>query len=272
MPSAWVSGSFDDFRSAHIRLLEEAAKLGELHVGVWSDDAVRARSGQPPKFPAAERLYLVQVMRYVRGAAIIDDPAAVDGLPPPEAPRPAICVVDEAADTPARRAACRAQGFAYRVVPRRDLAAIPPVPVDLEAPAARAKVVVTGCFDWFHSGHVRFFEEVAELGALYVVVGHDANIRLLKGAGHPLIPQDERRYVVGAVRFVQRALISSGSGWLDAEPEILRLKPQVYAVNEDGDKPDKRAFCERLGIRYVVLKRTPKPGLPRRQSTALRGF
>jgi hypothetical protein len=59
---------------------------------------------------------------------------------------------------------------------------------------------------------------------------------------------------------------------MDAEPEIARIKPDIYAVNEDGDKPEKRAFCQQRGIDYVVLKRTPKVGLPRRESTILRGF
>ena len=95
---------------------------------------------------------------------------------------------------------------------------------------------------------------------LYVIVGHDANIRLLKGEGHPLLPQDERRYVVGSIKFVKQALISSGDGWLDADPEIKRLKPDIYAVNEDGDKGGKREYCQKLGIEYLVLKRTPAPG------------
>jgi hypothetical protein len=43
-------------------------------------------------------------------------------------------------------------------------------------------------------------------------------------------------------------------------------------VNEDGDVPEKRAFCKEHGIEYVVLKRTPKEGLPERLSTNLRGF
>ena len=43
-------------------------------------------------------------------------------------------------------------------------------------------------------------------------------------------------------------------------------------MNEDGDKPVKREYCERRGIEYVVLKRVPKAGLPRRESTDLRGF
>ena len=134
------------------------------------------------------------------------------------------------------------------------------------------KVVVTGCYDWLHSGHVRFFEEVSTYGELYVIVGHDANIRLLKGEGHPLLSQEERRYMVGSIKYVKGALITSGDGWLDADPEIRRLKPDIYAVNEDGDTGGKREYCAALGIEYLVLKRTPAPALPKRTSTDLRGF
>ena len=70
-------------------------------------------------------------------------------------------------------------------------------------------VMVSGGFDWFHTGQVRFPEEVNTHGDLYVVIGHDANIRLLKGEGHPLIPEAERRYVVGSIKYVKQALLSS---------------------------------------------------------------
>ena len=132
--------------------------------------------------------------------------------------------------------------------------------------------MVTGCFDWLHSGHVRFFEEVSQLGDLYVVVGSDANVRLLKGRGHPMFCEAERRYMAGAVRFVRECLVSTGNGWMDAAPEVERIRPDVYAVNEDGDKPEKRAFCRSRGIDYVVLKRVPRAGLVGRSSTRLRGF
>jgi cytidyltransferase-like protein len=136
----------------------------------------------------------------------------------------------------------------------------------------RKKVIVTGCYDWLHTGHVRFFEEVSEYGDVYAVVGHDANIELLKGKGHPQFPQEERRFLVGSLRFVKEAMISTGTGWMDAEPEIAHVKPEIYAVNEDGDKTEKRDFCQTHGIEYLVLKRLPKPGLTRRSSTDLRGF
>ena len=93
-----------------------------------------------------------------------------------------------------------------------------------------------------------------------------------RDAGHPLLPQEERRYVVGSIKYVKQALISSGDGWMDADPEIQRLKPDIYAVNEDGDTGGKREYCKKNGIEYLVLKRIPAPGLPKRTSTDLRGF
>jgi len=138
--------------------------------------------------------------------------------------------------------------------------------------STRKKVIVTGCYDWFHSGHVRFFEEASEYGDLYVSLGSDKTICEYKGPGHPMIPQDQRAYICKSIRFVKQAFIASGKGWLDAEPEMLVLKPDIYIVNEDGDKPEKRDFCKANNIEYIILKRLPKPGLPRRQSTDLRGF
>jgi cytidyltransferase-like protein len=147
-----------------------------------------------------------------------------------------------------------------------------PEPPPMPSTPGRKKIIATGCYDWFHSGHARFCEEASAYGDLYVLIGHDANIRLLKGEGHPLFPQDERRYAVGSIKYVKRALITSGEGWLDADPEIWRLKPDIYVVNEDGDKGGKREYCAKMGLEYLVLQRTPAPGLPRRTSTNLRGF
>jgi cytidyltransferase-like protein len=207
---------------------------------------------------------------------VIIAPASADPdeLPQVELPTEgAYWAVLETEASPRKEAFCQSVGINYQVINLADLRGFPLAAIDTpENYLPRPKVVVTGCYDWFHSGHVRFFEEVAELGELYVIVGNDVNVRFLKGEGHPLFPQDERRYVVQSVRSVHQCLITSGMGWMDAEPEIAMVKPEMYAVNEDGDKPEKRAFCQEHGIRYVVLTRKPKPGLPRRQSTDLRGY
>jgi cytidyltransferase-like protein len=273
MITVTVTGSFDNLRSRHVRFLEEAAKVGDVHVALWSDETVQALEGRAPRFPEGERFYLLQSLRFVDQVTLVRGTIEPHALPDLDAGQPHTWIVDEESDAPGKRAYAEARGIRYRVIKNQDLRGFPmpsfaPPAID----STRKRVLVTGCYDWFHSGHVRFFEEASALGDLYVVVGHDANIRLLKGEGHPLLPQAERVYMVHAVRFVHQALISTGNGWLDAEPEIDLLKPHFYVVNEDGDKPEKRAFCGQHGIEYVVLKRTPKEGLPRRESTLLRGF
>jgi len=268
-----VTGGFDDFKSQHVRFLEEASKLGGVRVLLWSDETARALDGHPPQFPQEERLYLLQANRYVNDVRLVTGQVDQDSIPKVGGINPEIWVVEEASDNPRKRAYGESHGVEYRVFKKTDLGGFPALPFDPKgARSSQKRVIVTGCYDWFHSGHVRFFEEVSGLGDLYVVVGHDANIKLLKGEGHPMFPQDERRYMVQSVRFVKVALVSSGSSWMDAEPEVAIIKPDIYAVNEDGDVPEKRAFCKEHGIEYVVLKRTPKEGLPKRQSTNLRGF
>ena len=285
-----VTGAFDDLRSGQIRSLEEAAKLGEVTALVWADELLQQIEGKEPRFPEAERQYLLRAIRFVRRVVVWRGEgggARSEGRRPKSevgmgsmlsAAReagiePDLVLLTGLQDSADISAACQQRGIECRVLRDEDLHGFPEAPSEPPAVApGRKRVIVTGCFDWVHSGHVRFFEEVSAHGDLYVVLGHDANLRLLKGPGHPRFPQEERRYVVGAIRYVTQALIASGSGWLDAEPEIERLKPDIYAVNEDGDRGGKREYCAKRGIEYLVLKRDPAPGLPPRTSTELRGF
>lgn len=264
-----ASGGFDDIRSRDLRFLEEASKLGELTVLLWPDAVLEELTGLPPKFPLAERLYFVNSIRYVKNVFTAGKSFGLDKLPTENRFDVWADVVNKWNSV--RQNYCRIQNSTYRVFSTDELRGFPEPPPMPSTPGRR-KVIVTGSYDWFHSGHVRFLEEASAYGDLYVVVGHDANIRLLKGEGHPLLPQGERRYVVGSIKYVRQALVSSGNGWLDAGPEIKKIQPDFYVVNEDGDKGGKRDYCEKYGIEYVVLKRTPAPGLPKRSSTDLRGF
>ena len=131
------------------------------------------------------------------------------------------------------------------------------------------KVFVSGCYDMLHSGHVAFFEEAATHGELYVGIGSDQTIHELK-ARKSVNTELERLYMVKALRVVKDAWINSGSGILDFQEEIKRLRPDVFFVNSDGHSPLKERFCKTEGIEYVVSKRIPYKGLPARSSTALR--
>jgi cytidyltransferase-like protein len=264
-----VVGGFDDLKSRDIRFLEEASKLGNLTALLWSDKLFHRIEGKASKFPENERLYFLRAIRYVDRVELVQDQPDASTLPDVAGLKPQIWAMQS--EDAAKKKFCESRGIGYRVLTGKALDGFPDVSSASES-APRKKVIVTGCYDWFHSGHVRFFEEASAVGDLYVVVGHDENVRLLKGEGRPLFPAEERRYVVGAIRFVRRALVSTGSGWMDAEPEIRQIKPDIYLVNEDGDVPIKREYCQQHGLEYVVLKRKPAQGLPRRSSTDLRGF
>jgi len=273
MVNVVVSGALDAFDVTQMRFLHEASRLGDLHVLLWSDALAEALTGRPARFPEAERLYFLEAVRYVDNVVPVDELESTDLLPEIEGLAPDVWATYGDQKTLGKRSVCRAGRIEYRPFTSQDLAGYAvPCGNAWELPTERKKVIVTGCYDWLHSGHVRFFEEVSAHGDLYVAVGNDANVRHLKGEGHPMFPQELRRYMVQSIRYVTQAVVTKGMGWMDAAPNIEEIRPDAYAVNEDGDKPEKRAFCEEHGLEYIVLKREPADGLARRSSTVLRGF
>lgn len=131
------------------------------------------------------------------------------------------------------------------------------------------RILVSGCFDLLHSGHVAFLEEAAELGQLHVALGSDRTVMGLKGRP-PVNTEAERLYLLNSLKCVHRAYISSGSGLLDFLPELEAIKPHVFFVNADGDSALKRSTIEARGIEYRVSQRKPHGDLVARSTTSLR--
>lgn len=133
------------------------------------------------------------------------------------------------------------------------------------------KVMVSGCFDVLHSGHIAFLEEAAEHGQLYVSIGSDETI--LKYKNRPsLYNQDERKYMLEALRCVEQVFIGPDNGIMDFAPLLDVVKPDIFFVNQDGDSEQKRTFIESKGIKYIVSKRLPHDALPVRSTTAIRAI
>lgn len=120
-----------------------------------------------------------------------------------------------------------------------------------------------------HSGHVAFFEEASRHGDLYVGLGSDKTIHELKDR-KTINTEQERLYMVKAIRHVKDAFINSGSGIMDFAEDVKRLKPDIFFVNSDGYTPEKKRFCQENGIELLVSSRIPAAGLPKRSTTALR--
>jgi FAD synthetase len=95
-------------------------------------------------------------------------------------------------------------------------------------------VLAAGVFDLLHYGHIRYLEEAKKLGGdksrLVVIVARDETVRRLKGSD-PIIPEDQRRAVIEALKVVDEALL--GFQDLDLDRVIQQVKPDIVVVGHD---------------------------------------
>lgn len=95
-------------------------------------------------------------------------------------------------------------------------------------------VLAAGVFDLLHYGHIRYLEEAKKTGGpdarLVVIVARDETVRRLKGTD-PIIPEDQRRAVIEALKVVDEALL--GFEDLDMDRVIQQIKPDIVVVGHD---------------------------------------
>ena len=97
-------------------------------------------------------------------------------------------------------------------------------------------------------------------------LGRDENLFRLKGK-KPYFTQEERVFMVGAIKYVEEAFVASGEGMLDFEEDMKRIKPDYFVVNSDGYTEGKKRICEENKVELIVLERIPEEGLPARSSS-----
>lgn len=102
--------------------------------------------------------------------------------------------------------------------------------------AGERLVFTNGVFDILHVGHVRYLEQARSLGnALVVAINSDRTVRELKGAGRPLINEQERAEILAALRSTSYVTIfddvSPRSLIAELLPDIL-VKGGDYALDE----------------------------------------
>jgi len=69
-------------------------------------------------------------------------------------------------------------------------------------------VFTNGCFDILHIGHVQYLEKAKVLGdVLVLALNSDASVRSIKGPLRPVVPQEERAYVMASLEVVDYVTI-----------------------------------------------------------------
>lgn len=106
-------------------------------------------------------------------------------------------------------------------------------------------VLVTGCFDLFHYGHLKFFEAAAAFGECLVVgVAEDDTVRRVKGENRPIYPLEHRIALLEACRHVDAVEVFSLESQLDLVAEVA---PDVCVEGADGNAR-LREILQELGL------------------------
>ena len=131
--------------------------------------------------------------------------------------------------------------------------------------AAGGTVVATGgCFDLLHAGHVSMLAAARALGdCLIVCLNSDASVRRRKGSDRPLVAQEDRAAVLGALSSVDAVVVFDGD---DPRAVLRTLRPDVWVKGGDYDLselPEAEVLAE-WGGRAVIV-----PYLPERSTTRL---
>ncbi|AGK60880.1 cytidyltransferase-related domain protein [Archaeoglobus sulfaticallidus PM70-1] len=116
------------------------------------------------------------------------------------------------------------------------------------SPCSFVRVIATGTFEIIHPGHLRFLEEAKKLGdELIVIVARTKNV---KHKPKPVIPEEQRRKVVEAIKFVDRAILGDEN---DIFKPIIELKPDIIVLGHDQHF-DEKWLEEELRKRNVPAK------------------
>jgi len=126
--------------------------------------------------------------------------------------------------------------------------------VRAELRAAGQRLVFTnGCFDILHVGHVRYLATARALGdALLVAVNSDRSVRALKGAGRPVMNEEERAEVLSALAAVDFVTVFDE----DSPRALIReLLPDVLVKGGDYSTGEihGREEVEAAGGRVLAL-------------------
>jgi cytidyltransferase-like protein len=112
-------------------------------------------------------------------------------------------------------------------------------------------VAVSGYFIFLHIGHIEYFEKARKLGDELLVILNNDEQQLLK-YGKIIVPQEERKKVLEAIKWVDDVVISS-----DMDRTVclsLQIwRPDIFAKGGDSttENVPEQEICKELGIKIA---------------------
>ena len=108
--------------------------------------------------------------------------------------------------------------------------------------SGKSFVLTNGCFDLLHCGHAYSLQEASKYGDhLWVAMNSDASVHKLKGTKRPIVPEDQRAYLLNSLSCVSGVTLFENERLTQ---EILALEPDVYVkasdYTEDSINPEEK--------------------------------
>jgi FAD synthetase len=122
-------------------------------------------------------------------------------------------------------------------------------------------VLVGGCFDILHQGHIRFLDAAKKQGDVVILMlESDAAIRKRKGSGRPVNTQAHRASILAALASVDLILLLPDH-MTDAQYDtvVLVIKPAIIATTKgDAGRNHKERQAARVDADVIdVIERLP---------------
>lgn len=114
-------------------------------------------------------------------------------------------------------------------------------------------VFTNGCFDILHIGHVKYLNRAKALGDILVLaLNSDSSVQSIKGPLRPVVPQDERAYIMASLDMVDYVTIFDEETPLEL---IEYLEPDILVKGGDWseDTVIGRESVERRGGKVVII-------------------
>ncbi|MEI8067336.1 MAG: adenylyltransferase/cytidyltransferase family protein [Candidatus Shapirobacteria bacterium] len=117
-------------------------------------------------------------------------------------------------------------------------------------------VLVGGCFDILHSGHISFLENAKKEGdLLFLLLESDQNIKKKKGSSRPINNQKNRTKALLDLKIIDRIiLLPEMGGDEDYDLLIKEIKPNVIAITTGDEAFDKKSKqAKSVGAKLVEV-------------------
>lgn len=121
-------------------------------------------------------------------------------------------------------------------------------------------VLVHGCFDQLHQGHIDLFHHARELGVIFVGIDDDDSVREIKGKSKPILPLGKRIEAIKKKSMVDFLFVLNPKEKSASYSSFFRnlykdTSPDFLVTANDENLSKRKRDIKELEIKLIVMKK-----------------